>query len=51
MEKYNTVELEGKHSKIILHIPKENENDDNIDEVYEAAAKLIINKNSNKTHN
>lgn len=43
MEEYDVVEIQGKHGVILLHIPKREPTQEEIDELYKTIVEVSIN--------
>jgi len=43
MEEYDVVEIQGKHGIILLHVPKKEPTQEEIDELYKTVAEVAVN--------
>ncbi|GAF63600.1 hypothetical protein BTS2_0491 [Bacillus sp. TS-2] len=48
MDEYEVVELQGKHGKILLHIPKKEPTKEDEENLYKTIAEVINNNNRRK---
>lgn len=45
MEEYDIIEIQGKNSKILLHVPKREATEEEVNELYKNVAEVIVNIN------
>lgn len=47
-EEYDIIEIPGKHGTIHLHVPKQESTQEEIEQIYDDIAQVIIDSNKNK---
>ncbi|MDF2789236.1 MAG: hypothetical protein K0S80_2334 [Neobacillus sp.] len=45
MEEYDIIEIQGKNSKILLHVPKKEATEEEVNELHKAVSEVIVNIN------